>query len=78
MEQLGRGKDDVPGNMSERTLWYRDHWFEMSMATAIVGAISLTALGTCSHRGTILPHAIMRIASWPHIPNVWMAFIWDC
>ena len=32
MEQLGRGKDDVPGDMSERTLWYRDHQFEMSTA----------------------------------------------
>lgn len=78
MEQLGRGKDDVPGNMSERTLWYRDHQFEMSTADGDCWRYSLTALGTCSHRGTISPHAITRIASWPHIPNVWMAFIWDC
>ena len=26
-EQLGRGRDELPGTMSERTIWYRKHQF---------------------------------------------------
>jgi hypothetical protein len=63
-EQAGRGKDDVKGNMKQRTRWYRqrmknwlatDNW-----------KVSLQAMGTCASLAPIPPEAITRIAYVPH------------
>ena len=39
--------------------------------------VSLEALGTCAHRGVILPGAITRAVVWPHRENTRLAFVWD-
>jgi hypothetical protein len=69
--------------MSERTLHYRDQQFQLNNVVLTDGTnvdawrFSLKALGTCSHRGVILPNAISRVARWPLKGNGWLAGVWD-
>jgi hypothetical protein len=83
-EQLGRGRDHVPGNMSERTLFYRNKQGDPAMHQLYINKqkqtnweLSLMALGTCCHWGKIDPSAITRAIVWPHAPNVQLCFVWD-
>ena len=78
MEQIGRGKDGVEGDMHQRTRWYRKHQFQMGLADGdSIWRYSLQCLGTCAHRGRIPARAITRTAYWPHHENVWLMFVWD-
>jgi hypothetical protein len=64
MEQVGRGRDDVKGNMKQRTRWYRKR-MNQNLATDN-WKVSLQAMGTCaSARAPIPPEAITRIAYVP-------------
>lgn len=75
LEQAGRGHDNVPGNMSARTLHYRrilHQWVDSDAWTA-----SLKILGTCAYAGPVPPGAITRAVSWPHSPNAHLMFVWD-
>lgn len=74
LEQVGRGADDVPGTMSERTLHYRARQFDYNPEAA---KLSLKHLGTCAHRGVITLDAITRAVVWPHEPNIRLALTWD-
>lgn len=83
-EQLGRGRDGVPGDMSARTLWWRDKQDHPLYQTAFRNAdgttgwqLSLKALGTCAYLGTVPATAITRAVSWPCKGNSWLRFVWD-
>lgn len=58
LEQVGRGHDDVPGDIVERTKHYR------RIMTSYVDKweVSLKHMGTVAHIGDIPPQAITRIA----------------
>lgn len=83
LEQMMRGRDGVEGTMSQRTLYYRKRQFDITGAEDKEGRVSpaygfsLELLGTCAHRGTILPEAITRAVVWPTKNNAWMQFVWD-
>lgn len=87
LEQGSRTIDDpVPGTMAQRTFYFREHQFEFDSGWVLDDPedgpttwwqSSLKYLGTCSHRGTIPPSAITRVAVWPHKPNASLAFVWD-
>lgn len=85
-EQLGRGRDGIPGNMSRRTVAWRNliggqDPVAIRMFTADDGTtgwrLSLRALGTCCHLGRMPPEAITRAVRWPHRPNVRQMLVWD-
>jgi hypothetical protein len=56
VEQTNRGKDDVPGTMEERTMYYREraHMYDWRQ--------SLKALGTCGYQDSVPLEAITRAA----------------
>jgi hypothetical protein len=65
LEQAGRGRDDVPGDMAARNAWYKDQlhkycddiYYENSAAE-----LSLQHLGNCIYFGNIPFSAITQIA----------------
>lgn len=87
LEQMTRHSevDMAPAGlgMSDRTLWYRAHQFDITGMTMQDGTVedawrlSLRVLGTCSYHGTILPHAITRIVTWPDKENLGLHFVFD-
>jgi hypothetical protein len=56
LEQMGRGRDGVPGDIGRRTVHYREN------AELWPFDISLRALGTCGYRGTVEPERIKAAA----------------
>jgi hypothetical protein len=58
LEQVTRGKDDVPGDMTQRTRWYRQRLHEYNHLVEL----SLQALGNCCYLGDIPAQAITRVA----------------
>jgi hypothetical protein len=70
MEQIGRGLDDVAGDMKERTMFYRAKAAKMNTWEA-----SLRALGTCAYYGPIAPRHFTRIAYFEPKKNRDMALM---
>jgi hypothetical protein len=60
LEQAGRGKDAVKGNMKARTRWYRRRLKEWISTEN--WKVSLEAMGTCAFLGTVPPEAITQVA----------------
>lgn len=63
LEQAGRGRDSIQGDMRKRTMWYRNHldrWRDGESWRK-----SLEAMGTCGHTGVIQPGSFTRIAVIP-------------
>lgn len=87
LEQASRNYENGPkGDMKRRTMYYRKRQFEygswLPCASPDGGETtwweaSLKYLGTCSHHGLIPPDAITGAVSWPHRPNIHVAFVWD-
>lgn len=81
LEQVGRGRDDIRGDMRARTLWYRDHihqWIGNDEKGAPFWHTSIKALGTCCYYGAIPPQAITRIAKINLKKNTRMFWDFDC
>lgn len=86
LEQVSRGRDDLPANLtlSQRTLRYRKRQFEFDTVVPTGNPeipfwfqASLAGLGTCSHRGTISPEVITRFVTYPYKSNIQFNFVWD-
>jgi hypothetical protein len=62
LEQATHGKDNVPGDMKTRTLYYRKR------AKDYPGGwhLSIKHLGTCAYAGVIPPSAITRVVYWDY------------
>lgn len=76
LEQAGRGYDDVPGDMTARTLHYRRQMLKQFQGTD-AWELSLEYLGTCAYHGIVPPGAITRIVTWPYKPNIGLMLVWD-
>jgi len=76
LEQTGRGVDEVPGDMTERTLHYRRDMLRRFQGSD-AWKLSLEYLGTCAYHGIVPPGAITRVVTWPHKPNVRLLLVWD-
>lgn len=63
LEQVGRGKDGVTGDMYQRTVTLKKqlHKFKGDLESHAV-ALSLKHLGNCTYHGNIPPDAITRVA----------------
>lgn len=60
LEQVGRGKDAVGGDLGTRTRWYRKRLHEFAGRGQWVA--SVRAMGTCAHLGDIPATAVTRVA----------------
>jgi hypothetical protein len=58
LEQVGRNRDDVPGNMNQRTVWYRKRLHNLTHLVEL----SLNTLGNCCYLDSIPQLAIKRVA----------------
>jgi hypothetical protein len=70
MEQIGRGLDDIAGDMRQRTMFYRAKAAKLNTWEA-----SLKALGTCAYYGPIHPRHFTRIAYFEPKKNRDMALM---
>ena len=84
LEQITRGRDELSGDMSSRTIAYRKRLFEFDRFTPTGNAnyplwwqLSLASLGTCSHKGVIPVQAISRIVTYPYSSNFQLTFVWN-
>jgi hypothetical protein len=59
LEQTGRARDGIPGDMYERTKHYVAHLEQYANMKNV--DLSLRALGNCCYLGTVMPSAITRI-----------------
>ena len=75
LEQAGRKHDNIPGDMKERTLYYRDEIERWLGSDA--WQRSLKAMGTCQYLGTIPVEAISRMVEIPRKLNKGLAFSFD-
>lgn len=65
LEQIGRGRDNIPGDMRERSRYYRDHLEDYAgvLGEGTPAAASMKHLGNCTYLGgNISPESITRIA----------------